>query len=62
MAQFEYLKYGLAAVLTFVSIKTVIVDFYHIEVGASLAVVAAILTLAVLASLWKSEVPTLADD
>jgi tellurite resistance protein TerC len=54
MDQFEYLKYGLAAVLTFVGIKMVIVDFYHIEVGASLAVVAAILTIAVLASLWKA--------
>ena len=31
MDKFEYLKYGLAAVLTFVGIKMVIVDFYKIS-------------------------------
>jgi tellurite resistance protein TerC len=54
MDQFEYLKYGLAAFLTFVGIKMVIVDFYKISTGVSLGVVAAILTFAVLASLWKA--------
>jgi len=54
MDKFEYLKLGLSAVLTFIGIKMVIVDFYHIPVGASLAVVAGILTISVVASLWKS--------
>jgi tellurite resistance protein TerC len=54
MDKFEYLKYGLAAVLTFVGIKMVIVDIYKIPTGASLGVVAAILTISVLASLWKA--------
>lgn len=53
MDKFQYLKLGLSAVLTFIGIKMVIVDFYHIPVGASLAVVAGILTVSILASLWK---------
>ncbi len=54
MDKFEYLKLGLSAVLTFIGVKMVIVDFYHIPVGASLVVVAGILTISILASLWKS--------
>ena len=54
MDKFEYLKLGLSAVLTFIGTKMVIVDFYHIPVGASLAVVAGILTISILASLWKT--------
>ena len=56
MDKFHYLKYGLAAVLTFVGIKMVIVDFYKIPVTVSLGVVAGILTLSVLASLWKAKI------
>jgi tellurite resistance protein TerC len=55
MGKFQYLKYGLSAVLTFVGIKMVIVDLYHIPVGVSLIVIASILAIAVLASLWKSK-------
>jgi tellurite resistance protein TerC len=55
MDKFEYLKYGLAAVLTFVGIKMVIVDFYEIPTAASLGVVAGILTISILASLWKAK-------
>ena len=51
MDKFQYLKLGLSAVLTFIGIKMVIVDLYHIPVGVSLAIVASILTIAVLASL-----------
>jgi len=54
MDKFEYLKLGLSAVLTFVGIKMVIVDFYKIPIGLSLGVVAGILTLSILASLWKA--------
>jgi tellurite resistance protein TerC len=54
MDKFQYLKLGLSAVLTFIGIKMVIVDLYHIPVGVSLAIVASILTIAVLASLWKA--------
>jgi len=54
MDKFQYLKFGLAAVLTFIGVKMVITDLYHIPVGISLAVVAGILTISVLASLWKA--------
>jgi tellurite resistance protein TerC len=54
MDKFQYLKLGLSVVLTFIGIKMVIVDLYHIPVGASLAVVASVLTISILASLWKT--------
>jgi tellurite resistance protein TerC len=54
MDKFQYLKFGLAAVLTFVGIKMVITDLYKIPVGVSLAVVAGILTVSVIVSLWKA--------
>ena len=57
MDKFEYLKFGLAAVLTFVGFKMIITDFYKIPIGISLGVVAGILALSVIASLWKSKVP-----
>jgi tellurite resistance protein TerC len=55
MDKFQYLKFGLAAVLIFIGVKMVIVDFYKIPVGVSLGAVASILTISVLASLWKAK-------
>ena len=55
MHQFQYLKLGLSVVLIFIGVKMVIVDLYHIPVGASLAVVASVLTISILASLWKTK-------
>ena len=52
--KFQYLKLGLSAVLTFIGTKMFIVDLYHIPIGISLAVVAGILTISILASLWKT--------
>ena len=49
--RFHLLKYGVAVVLVFVGIKLLIVDFYHVPVLLSLAFVALILTLSVIASL-----------
>jgi tellurite resistance protein TerC len=54
MDKFQYLKIGLAFVLTFVGIKMVMVDLYKIPVGVSLGVIATILVVSVLASLWKA--------
>jgi tellurite resistance protein TerC len=54
MDKFYYLKLGLSVVLLFVGVKMVMVDIYKIPVAVSLGVVASILTLAVLASLWRS--------
>ena len=53
--KFQYLKFGLSAVLIFIGVKMVIVDFYKIPIGVSLAVVAGILTLSILLSLWKAK-------
>jgi len=58
MDKFQYLKIGLAFVLTFVGTKMVLVDLYKIPVGISLGVIASILAISVLASLWKARVDT----
>jgi tellurite resistance protein TerC len=55
MDKFQYLKFGLSAVLVFIGVKMVIVDFYKIPVAVSLAVVASILTISIVASLWKAK-------
>ena len=52
--KFYYLKLGLSVVLAFVGTKMVIVDFYKVPIGLSLGVIAGILAVAVLASLWRS--------
>ena len=57
MDKFQYLKFGLSVVLTFVGVKMVIVDFYKIPVGLSLGVIAGILTISIMASMWKVQVP-----
>jgi tellurite resistance protein TerC len=54
MSKFEYLKLGLAAILVFVGTKMAIVDVYKIPSPVSLGVVAAILAVAILASLVRA--------
>jgi tellurite resistance protein TerC len=49
--RFHHLKYGLAAVLTFIGIKMLIVDVLHISVGISLGVVFTLLIISILTSL-----------
>ena len=56
MDKFQYLKLGLAVVLTFVGFKMVLVDVYKIPVGISLGIIASILAVSVIASLWKARV------
>ncbi|HJY82327.1 MAG TPA: TerC family protein [Candidatus Binatia bacterium] len=51
IAQFHYLKTSLALVLAFVGVKMLLADLYKIPIGLSLAVIAALLGGAVLASL-----------
>ncbi|MCK6628429.1 MAG: TerC family protein [Anaerolineae bacterium] len=53
--KFHYLKLGLSVVLTFVGIKMVIAEFYKIPIGVSLGVIAAVLTIAILASLLHTQ-------
>jgi tellurite resistance protein TerC len=52
MEMFVYLKVGLSFVLCFVGTKMLLVDFYKIPIGVSLGVVAGILILSVIASLF----------
>jgi tellurite resistance protein TerC len=49
--KFVYLKYGLSVILTFVGIKMVIVDFYHVPILLSLAVIVATLAISIAVSL-----------
>lgn len=47
---FQYLKYGLSAILIFVGVKMCITDFYKIPIDLSLILIVFILTIAMLAS------------
>jgi tellurite resistance protein TerC len=52
--KFYYLKTSLAAVLSFVGVKMLIVDFYKIPIALSLGVIAALLAAGIIASLNRS--------
>lgn len=54
MNAFCYLKYGLAGILSFVGIKMLIADIYHLDVLLSLSIIVAILGVAIIASLLKN--------
>ena len=49
--RFHYLKLGLAVVLTFVGVKMLISGQYHIPIGVSLLIIAAVLGVSVIASI-----------
>ncbi len=49
--RFHLLQYGLAMVLTFIGTKMLIMPWYHVPVGASLAIVAVLIGSSVIASL-----------
>lgn len=49
--RFHFLKLGLAGVLTFVGTKMLIADVYHVPTAISLAVIGALLTISIVASL-----------
>ncbi len=62
MRLFHLLHYGLAAILSFVGVKMLIADFFHVPVGISLLIIASILIASILSSiLWpkkeEGEVP-----
>ncbi len=54
MHKLAYLKYGLAAVLSFVGVKMLISEWYKIPIQLSLVVIASILAIATAASLRRS--------
>jgi len=62
MKTFHFLHYGLAVILSFVGIKMLIADFYKIQTGLSLAVIAAVLALSIIASLIRPVKDVLADE
>ena len=51
MKLFHLLHYGLAAILSFVGVKMLIVDFFHVPITISLMVISSILILSVVASI-----------
>ena len=51
MRLFHLLHYGLAAILSFVGVKMLIEDFFHVPVGVSLIVISSILVISVIASI-----------
>lgn len=53
--KFEYLKYGIAAVLVFVGVKMLISHFYHFPTALSLLVIVVILTIAIAASVIRKK-------
>ena len=55
MGKFYYLKLGLAVVLSYVGVKMVLVDIYHIPTVLSLAVIAVVLAAAVVASIVHAQ-------
>lgn len=56
LGKLVHLKLGLAAILAFIGVKMGLADLYPIPTGASLAVTAGILAVAVAASLWSSRI------
>lgn len=54
MAKFVYLKIGLSAVLVFVGVKMTLAEIYKIPSAVSLLVIAALLTISIVASLRKA--------
>jgi tellurite resistance protein TerC len=55
MNLFHFLKYGLAVILTFIGVKMIVEEWYHIPIDIALAVIACVLTLSILASMLFPE-------
>lgn len=49
------LKYGLAIIMAFIGTKMLIIEWFHMPVAISLGVIASVLTITVVASLWWSK-------
>lgn len=52
--KFYYLRIGLAVILSYVGVKMVLTDIFHIPTTLSLLVIALVLAVAILASLWRA--------
>ena len=51
MKLFHLLHYGLSAILSFVGVKMLIADFFHVPIGVSLSVISSILVISIVASI-----------
>ena len=51
--RFTYLQLGLAVILVYVGVKMIISEWYHIPTAISLAVIAVVLTISIVASMLK---------
>ncbi|HPK80680.1 MAG TPA: TerC family protein [Methanoculleus sp.] len=54
MSAFCYLKYGLAGILSFIGVKMLVVEIYHVPVVVSLAIILVILGATIIASLIRN--------
>ena len=52
--RFHYLSHALGGILLFVGIKLILTPWYHIDIGISLGIIAVILVLAIIFSIWKA--------
>lgn len=52
--RFHYLSHALGAILLFVGIKLILTPWTHIAIGLSLGIIATILALAIVFSIWKA--------
>lgn len=52
MDKFRYLKQGLAVILVYIGFKMVISHWYHLPTALSLGVIAFVLTISIVVSLW----------
>lgn len=55
MSKFYYLKIGLAVILSFVGVKMVLADIYHIPTELALAVIAVVLAAVIVASVVRAQ-------
>ena len=57
LPRFVYLHHGLSAILVFVGGKMLFADFVKVPIAGSLIVIAGIILIAILASLWRPQEP-----
>lgn len=51
MQAFQFLRYGLAVLLSYIGLKMILIDLIHVPIGLSLAIIAAILASSIVASM-----------
>jgi len=55
MNLFHYLKYGLSLILSFIGVKMIILQWYHIPIEIALGVIAGVLAISIIASVMFPE-------